>query len=146
MNTNDGAASSCGDGRLSGYHTNQSQWSAWLAFLTVSVVAFLSLAGFGVHPDDTIDRQSSFRCTPPLVSAFSRSSAFERVSTPAPVGDSEVDVGCRAPAQRRLYVAAGVAILGGLVVVRRRPGRRGAAERDERRGRMVSPTPHSTTT
>ncbi len=125
---------------MSGYHTNQSQWPAWLAFLAVAVVAFFSLAGFGVHPDDRIDRQSSFRCTPPLVSAFSHSEAFERVSTPASVGDSEVDVGCRAPAKRRLYVAAGAAVVGGLVVVRRRPGRRGASERDERPGQMVSPT------
>ncbi len=125
---------------MSGDHTNQSQWSAWLAFPALAVVAFFSLAGFGVHPDDSIDPQSSFRCTSPLVSAFSHSSAFERVSTPASVGDSEVDVGCRAPAQRRLYVAAGAAILGGLVVARRRPARRRASERDEPGRRMVSPT------
>ncbi len=125
---------------MSGYHTNQSQWPAWLAFLAVAVVAFFSLAGFGVHPDDSIDPQSSFHCTPPLVSAFSHSSAFERVSIHTSVGDSEVDVGCRAPAQRRLYVAAGAAVLGGLVVVRRWPGRRGTSERHERRGRMASST------
>lgn len=100
----------------------EARWSAPVALAAAVAVAFLSLAGFGVHPDDVVDRQSSFRCTPPVVSAFSHGSAFERTSASS-AADGEISVGCRAAAQKRLWLAAGIAIVGSAMAMRSQRGR-----------------------
>lgn len=109
---------------------NEARWSTPVVLAAAVAVAFLSLAGFGVHPDDVVDRQSSFRCTPPVVSAFSHGTAFERTSAPAAT-DGEVSVGCRDAARRRLWLAAGMAIVGSAVAMgsRRRGPRRSVPRR-----------------
>ncbi len=100
------------------------RWRTWLAFFAIAAVAFFSLAGFGVHPDDDVDRESLFRCAPPVVSAFSHSSALERVKDPALARDSTVEVECRPAAQRRLYVAGGAAIASGVIFMTSQRGGR----------------------
>ncbi|MGI9033970.1 MAG: hypothetical protein ACR2HY_09925 [Acidimicrobiales bacterium] len=95
-------------------HSSMRRWLAWAVLVGALVVA---VAGFGVHPGSAADPRSSFRCPPPLVSAWGHANALERSSAVGWVADREVEVRCGAPARRRMALAfAGVGITVFLVV------------------------------
>jgi hypothetical protein len=82
------------------------------------VAAFvLVVAGFGVGSHGR-DPHASFRCPPPLVSAWTRVLAFEKERVPPGTPDPDVEVACTTPAQGRLAVAASFGVIGvGLLAI-----------------------------
>ncbi len=96
-------------------------WCRIVAWATFAGAVVLALGGFGVHPGSASDPHSSFRCPPAIVSAWG-GTALERSPTEAPT-DTEVDVRCATPAQRRVglaVLAVGVSAVLGSAEVRRR--------------------------
>lgn len=83
-------------------------WPCGLALGLLTTAVLLALAGFGVHPSSATDPHSSFRCPPPVTSAWGNTPALEheRSATWANA-DGEVNVHCTKPARRRLVLAIG---------------------------------------
>jgi hypothetical protein len=79
-----------------------------LALVAAFVVA---VAGFGIGSHGR-DPHASFRCSPPLVSAWSRVAAFEKERLPPGAPDPDVDVACTAAAQGRMALAASLGFIG----------------------------------
>jgi hypothetical protein len=76
------------------------------------VAAFVVVvAGFGVGSHGR-DPHATFRCPPPLVSAWSRVLAFEKERLPPGTPDPEVDVACMSAAQGRVAAASVLGVIG----------------------------------
>lgn len=93
------------------------------------------VAGFTVGPRQH-DPHASFRCPPPVVSAWSNAVALEKEKLPPGTPDADVNVGCAKPAQGRVAVASSLGLVGVIFLTvsavghpdeRRRPVRRIAA-------------------
>src|SRR5437870_207794 len=91
--------------------TTAARWIGWCGMAVAYVIA---LAGYPVTARHASDPGTSFRCPPPLVSAWARNPAFEKDRSfgLATDTDEDVDVNCHGPSHARLVSALLIAVLG----------------------------------
>ena len=85
----------------------------WAALAAAFVIA---VAGFSRASHPAADPDGSFRCPPPLVSAWTRTLALEKERPGDSGPDAEVQVNCQAWGESRLTWALSLGVLGAVAV------------------------------